>query len=106
MTQKIQIKEGRRRDGSPTNPIGRFEIEEQAFNIILFKDDRNLQDLANDYHEIVRFTVRGRTLAIVEEVHALRTERRNPEHDRSIDRPRAADRRDDRTRQCDEECGL
>jgi DNA-binding CsgD family transcriptional regulator len=70
MPQKYQTKEGRYRDDSSINSIGRFSVDEQVFKVILFKDNCNLSEAADDYHEIVRFTVRGRTLAIVEEVRA------------------------------------
>jgi DNA-binding CsgD family transcriptional regulator len=70
MPQKIQIKESRHLGDSYENSIGRFSVDEQEFKIILVKDDFNLLELADNCHEIVRFTVRGRTLAIVEQGRA------------------------------------
>jgi DNA-binding CsgD family transcriptional regulator len=67
MSQKNQIKEGHRRDDSDSNLIGRFRFNDDAFRIVLLKNDRDLSPMASTYHEIARFTVRGRTLAIVEE---------------------------------------
>ena len=70
MTQNMKIKESRHHDDSHGNPIGRFSIDAQAFRIILLKDGYNLLELTKNYQEIVRFSVRGRTLAIVEEAPA------------------------------------
>jgi DNA-binding NarL/FixJ family response regulator len=68
MPPKYQDKNDRRDQGA--NLIGKFSIDTQSFKIILLKGDCDLSELPYGYQEVVRFTVRGRTLAVVEEEKA------------------------------------
>jgi DNA-binding CsgD family transcriptional regulator len=68
MAQKYQNKDDRRDLGA--NLIGKFSIDTQSFKIMLLKGDCDLSELPYGYQEVVRFTVRGRTLAVVEEASA------------------------------------
>jgi DNA-binding CsgD family transcriptional regulator len=67
MPQDFRMKDTRRSPDSETNLIGRFSVDEHSFKIILLNRDPDLSRYSDDYHEITRFTVRGRTLAVVEE---------------------------------------
>jgi DNA-binding CsgD family transcriptional regulator len=71
MSQKYQNRDDRRRDDPEANSIGKFSIDTQSFKIILLKGDCDLSELPYGYQEVVRFTVRGRTLAVVEEAGAV-----------------------------------
>jgi DNA-binding NarL/FixJ family response regulator len=68
MPPKYQNRDGRR--DPDANLIGKFSIDTQSFKIILLKGDCDLSELPSGYQEVVRFTVRGRTLAVVEQEKA------------------------------------
>lgn len=70
MPQKYRIEEKPRGEEQDASLIGKFSIDDQPFKIVLLKN-YELSDEANDLHEIIRFKLRGRTVAIVEEVRPL-----------------------------------
>jgi DNA-binding CsgD family transcriptional regulator len=71
MPQKVHLKENP--NGAEQDPtlIGKFSIDDQLFKIILLTNSNNLSDETHDLHEVIRFKLRGHTVAIVEEAHAL-----------------------------------
>jgi DNA-binding CsgD family transcriptional regulator len=75
MSQKLHHKENPNGAEQDTNLIGKFSIDDQIFKIIVLTNGSNLSDETSDLHEVIRFKLRGRTVAIVEEALALEIDR-------------------------------
>jgi DNA-binding CsgD family transcriptional regulator len=71
MPQRPQVSNDRSREDTEPDLLGSFVIDEKYFKIILVNNKCDLADEPqSDIHEVIRFKLRGRTLAIVEEVRA------------------------------------
>jgi DNA-binding CsgD family transcriptional regulator len=56
-----------RHESKASDTLGKFLIDEHSFKIVTIHDAKNLASSDDHMHEVVRFKLRGRTVAIIEE---------------------------------------